>query len=143
MSRSADCAAGCASAFATGGISGPRRAARPYDLFASADPSVVALQLDTGNAAVGGKDPLEFMQRYASRYSLFHIKDAPSIGAANDTELGKGVINFRRILGMIDGIDNKHLYVEQETYPGAPMKRAQDYIHHVWSSESGVACDQG
>jgi sugar phosphate isomerase/epimerase len=106
-----------------------------YDLFAErTDPSVVALQLDTGNAAVGGKDPLEFMQRYASRYSLFHIKDAPSIGAANDTELGKGVINFRRLLGMIDGIDAKHLYVEQETYPGAPIdsvRRDYEYISRL------------
>src|SRR5881394_2256077 len=32
----------------------------PYDVFVQrADPAVVALQLDTGNAAVGGKDPLE------------------------------------------------------------------------------------
>ncbi|HYU52137.1 MAG TPA: sugar phosphate isomerase/epimerase [Gemmatimonadaceae bacterium] len=94
----------------------------PYDVFVErTDPSVVALQLDTGNAAVGGKDPLEYMKRYGKRYSLFHIKDAPSLGADHDTELGKGIIDFRRLLGMIDRIDEKHLYVEQESYPGAPL----------------------
>jgi len=94
----------------------------PYDVFVErTDPSVVALQLDTGNAAVGGKDPLEYMERYGKRYSLFHIKDAPSLGADHDTELGKGIIDFRRLLGMIDRIDEKHLYVEQESYPGAPL----------------------
>ncbi len=94
----------------------------PYDVFVErTDPSVVALQLDTGNAAVGGKDPLEYMKRYGKRYSLFHIKDAPSLGADHDTELGKGIIDFRRLLGMIDRIDAKHLYVEQESYPGAPL----------------------
>ena len=106
-----------------------------YDLFAErTDPSLVWLQLDTGNAAVGGKDPLVYMQRYASRYSLFHIKDAPSIGASNDTELGKGVINFRRLFEMIDRIDDKHLYVEQETYPGAPIdsvRRDYEYISRL------------
>jgi sugar phosphate isomerase/epimerase len=106
-----------------------------YDLFAErTDPSLVWLQLDTGNAAVGGKDPLVYMQRYASRYTLFHIKDAPSIGASNDTELGKGVINFRRLFEMIDRIDDKHLYVEQETYPGAPIdsvRRDYEYISRL------------
>jgi sugar phosphate isomerase/epimerase len=104
----------------------------PYDVFVQrTDPSVVALQLDTGNAAVGGKDPLEYMQKYGARYDLFHIKDAPSIPAEHDTELGKGVVNFRRLLSMIGNVDEKHLYVEQETYPGAPLdsvRRDYEYI---------------
>ena|SRR2546423_2964944 len=102
-----------------------------YDLFVQrTDPTLVWLQLDTGNAAVGGKDPLEYMQRYGNRYWLFHIKDAPSLGAANDTELGKGIVDFRRLLSMIDRIDEKHLYVEQETYPGAPLDSARrDYAY--------------
>lgn len=107
----------------------------PYDVFVErADPSVVALQLDTGNAAVGGKDPLVYMQRYGKRYNLFHIKDAPSLGADHDVELGKGIVDFRRLLGMIDNIDQKHLYVEQESYPGAPIdsvRRDYDYISRL------------
>jgi len=89
------------------------------------------MQLDTGNAAIGGKDPLIYMQRYGNRFSLFHIKDAPSIPADHDVELGKGVVDFRRLFAMIEGIDQKHLYVEQETYPGAPIdsvRRDYDYI---------------
>lgn len=102
-----------------------------YDVFVQrTDPSLVWLQLDTGNAAVGGKDPLDYMKRYASRYWLFHIKDAPSLGAKEDTELGKGVVDFRRLLSMIDRIDEKHLYVEQESYPGAPIDSVRrDYAY--------------
>ena len=104
----------------------------PYDVFVQRiDPAVVALQLDTGNAAVGGVDPLVYMQRYGPRYSLFHIKDAPSIPADHDVELGKGVVNFKRLLAMIDNVDQKHLYVEQESYPGTPLesvKRDYEYI---------------
>lgn len=103
-----------------------------YDILADrTDPSLVRLQLDTGNAAVGGRDPVELMRKYGSRYYLFHIKDAPSIGAKTDTELGKGVVNFRQILASISDIDDKHLFVEQETYPGAPLdsaKRDYQYI---------------
>ena len=104
----------------------------PYDvLIERTDPSVVRHQLDTGNTAMGGKDPLEYMRRYGSRYWSFHIKDVAQIGARNDTELGKGMIDFRRLMASIDNIDQKHLFVEQETYPGAPvdsLRRDYEYI---------------
>ena len=93
-----------------------------YDVFVErTDPSVVRQQLDTGNAAMAGKDPMEYMRRFGERYWSFHIKDVPSLGAKSDTELGKGVINFKQLLASIDRIDEKHLFVEQETYPGAPI----------------------
>ena len=92
----------------------------PYDLLVErADPSVTRLQLDVGNMAMSGRDPLEYMRRYGPRYWSFHVKDVARLGAANDTELGKGIIDFKRLLGMIDRIDEKHLFVEQETYPGS------------------------
>ena len=102
-----------------------------YDIFVTrTDPALVWLQLDTGNAALGGRDPLQYMEKYGSRYWLFHIKDAPSLGAEHDTELGKGVVDFRRLLSMIDRIDEKHLYVEQESYPGAPIESVRrDYAY--------------
>ncbi|NUS32718.1 MAG: TIM barrel protein [Gemmatimonadaceae bacterium] len=104
----------------------------PYDVLVErTDPSVVRLQFDTGNAAMGGVDPLEYMRRYGSRYWSFHIKDVPQLGAEHDTELGKGIIDFRRLLASIDDIDRKHLFVEQESYPGAPLdsvRRDHDYI---------------
>jgi sugar phosphate isomerase/epimerase len=103
----------------------------PYDVLVErTDPALVRLQLDTGNMAMGGRDPLEYMKRYGARYWLFHIKDAPSLGAPTDTELGKGVVDFKRLLAGIDHIDDKHLYVEQETYPGAPLDSARrDYAY--------------
>jgi sugar phosphate isomerase/epimerase len=107
----------------------------PYEVLVDrTDPAVVRLQLDTGNAAMGGRDPIDYMKKYGSRYWLFHIKDAPRLGSPTDAELGKGVIDFRRLLGMIDNIDDKYLYVEQETYPGAPLdsvRRDFDYISRL------------
>jgi sugar phosphate isomerase/epimerase len=106
-----------------------------YDaLVAQTDAALVRLQLDTGNMAMAGRDPLEYLKRYNSRYWLFHIKDVPRLGASADTELGKGVIDFRRLLASIDRIDEKFLFVEQETYPGAPLesvRRDFDYISRL------------
>jgi sugar phosphate isomerase/epimerase len=103
----------------------------PYDVLVErTDPALVRLQLDTGNMAMGGRDPLEYMKRIGKRYWLFHIKDAPGLGASTDAELGKGVVDFKSILASIDDIDDKLLYVEQETYPGAPLDSARrDYAY--------------
>ncbi len=103
----------------------------PYDLLVErTDPDLVRLQLDTGNLAQAGADPLDYLKRYGSRYWLFHIKDVPALGAAHDTDLGKGVIDFKRLLANIDHIDDKVLYVEQESYPGSPLESARrDYTY--------------
>jgi Sugar phosphate isomerases/epimerases len=103
----------------------------PYDLLAErTDPAYVRLQLDTGNLAQAGADVFDYLKRYGSRYWLFHIKDVPAIGAAHDTDLGKGVIDFKRLFASIDHIDDKHLYVEQESYPGTPLESARrDYAY--------------
>jgi sugar phosphate isomerase/epimerase len=104
----------------------------PYDLLAErTDPSVVRLQLDTGNLAMANLDPLDYLRRFGPRYWSFHVKDVPRLGAEHDVELGTGVIDFRRLLASIDDIDRKHLFVEQETYPGAPLdsvRRDHAYI---------------
>jgi sugar phosphate isomerase/epimerase len=103
----------------------------PYDLLVErTDPKVVRLQLDTGNTAMAGRDPFEYLQRYGARYWSFHIKDVPRLGATSDTELGKGVIDFRRLLASIGDVDEKLLFVEQETYPGAPLESMRrDYAY--------------
>ncbi|MEP6906309.1 MAG: sugar phosphate isomerase/epimerase family protein [Gemmatimonadales bacterium] len=97
------------------------------------DPKVVRMQLDTGNLAMAGRDPMEYMKRYGSRYWLFHIKDVPKLGAEADTELGKGVIDFRQFLASIDDIDEKILFVEQETYPGAPLDSVRRDFNYISS----------
>jgi sugar phosphate isomerase/epimerase len=103
----------------------------PYDvLMGRTDPILVRHQLDTGNLAMAGRDPLEYMRRFGPRYWSFHIKDVPALSATSDVELGKGVIDFRRLMASIDNIDNKHLFVEQETYPGTPLESARrDYTY--------------
>jgi sugar phosphate isomerase/epimerase len=104
----------------------------PYDvLMDSTDAAVTRMQLDTGNIAMAGLDPHEYMRRFGPRYWSFHIKDVPRLGATHDTGLGAGTIDFQRLLESIDRIDEKHLFVEQETYPGTPlesMKRDYEYI---------------
>jgi sugar phosphate isomerase/epimerase len=108
----------------------------PYDvLLERTDPSIVRMQLDTGNLPMAGRDPHEYMERFGTRYWLFHIKDVPRLGAANDVELGTGAIDFKRLLASIDRIDEKHLFVEQETYPGTPLESMRRDFRYVSALE--------
>jgi len=108
----------------------------PYDvLLERTEPSVVSMQLDTGNLAMAGRDPHEYMARFGTRYWSFHIKDVPHLGALNDAELGTGVIDFKRLLASIDRIDETHLFVEQETYPGTPLESVRRDFAYISALE--------
>jgi sugar phosphate isomerase/epimerase len=109
----------------------PADGVAPYDVLAERiDPTVARLQLDTGNLAMAGRDPMDYLKRFGAKYWSFHIKDVPALRSENDVELGKGIIDFRRLLASIDDIDRKHLFVEQETYPGTPLESVRrDYSY--------------
>jgi sugar phosphate isomerase/epimerase len=86
----------------------------PYDVFVErTDPTVVRHQLDVGNMAMGGGDPLAYLQKYRDRYWSFHLKDVVA-DRSHDTELGTGTLDFRRLLAGVPDIDHKPCYVEQE-----------------------------
>jgi sugar phosphate isomerase/epimerase len=86
----------------------------PYDVFVQrTDPSVVRLQLDVGNMAMGGGDPFKYLTQHRDRYWSFHIKDVVA-DHSRDTELGRGTLDLRRFLAAIPDLDKKPVYVEQE-----------------------------
>ncbi|HVT40275.1 MAG TPA: sugar phosphate isomerase/epimerase [Gemmatimonadaceae bacterium] len=96
----------------------------PYDLFLEhTDPSVVRLQLDTGNMVMGGGDPMRYLQTFGDRYWSFHIKDVAADGV-HDTELGAGRFDLRGFLSGIADIGRKPCYVEQEE-ASDPLASAQ------------------
>jgi sugar phosphate isomerase/epimerase len=86
------------------------------------DPAVTRHQLDIGNTAMANVDPLQVLERYNDRFWSFHVKDVPQMGARHDAELGKGVLDLRRILSSARHADGRLLFVEQETYPGDPLE---------------------
>ena len=105
----------------------PIGGAVPYDVFVDqTDPSRVRLQLDFGNMEVGGGKPMEYLQRYRSRYWSFHVKDVVDDGS-HDTELGAGRVNLRALLAAIPDVQKKPCYVEQENPKDELTSVRQDY----------------
>jgi sugar phosphate isomerase/epimerase len=103
----------------------------PYDLLVErTDPAVVRHELDTGNIAMSGRNPRDYLERYGERYSLFHLKDVARDDSTSDSDLGEGIVDFQQLLASIEDIDDKLLFVEREISP-APLeslRRAYSYI---------------
>jgi len=105
----------------------------PYDVFVErTDPAVVRHQLDVGNMALGGGDPLQYLERYRDRYWSFHLKDVVA-DRSRDTELGAGVLDLRRIVAAIPNVAGKPCYVEQEgsTEPLASARRNFQFLRSL------------
>ena len=53
----------------------------PYDvLLQNTDPAVVKFQIDVGNMAQAGGDPIMYLTNYSTRYYSMHVKDVNSEG---------------------------------------------------------------
>ena len=98
-----------------------------YDEFLRrTDPGLVKLELDCGWATVAGQDPAAYLAKYPDRYSLLHIKDfqkgfTPRTtlmdkdpGAPVPTELGRGAIDYGKVLSAAKEGKIHALFVEQE-----------------------------
>lgn len=105
----------------------------PYDVFVDrTDPSVVRLQLDTGNMLIGGGDPMAYLARYRDRYWTFHLKDVIPDRSA-DTELGTGIFDFRRFLAAVPDLAKKPCHIEQENGRDelASARMDFEYLHNL------------
>src|SRR5713226_8952358 len=103
----------------------------PYEVFVERlDPSVVRLQLDTGNMLIGGGDPMRYLEKYRDRYWSFHLKDVVP-DRSSDTRLGKGIFDFKRFLAAVPTLEQKPCYVEDES-PSDELAAGRsnfDYLH--------------
>ena len=115
-----------------------------YDeLLRSTDPKVVDMEMDCFWTTMAGKDPVAYFHRYPGRFTLLHIKDlkpgfAPTTGGVKGgnpfTEVGRGVIDWKRIFeaARVGGL--KYYSVEQDQCDDPPfesIKVSYDYLHHL------------
>jgi sugar phosphate isomerase/epimerase len=84
------------------------------------DPKAVAFEMDAGWVVAAGHDPVELLRAYPGRFRLMHVKDiAPShqvntVIKADTTEVGSGVIDWKRVIGAAVTEGVRHFSLEQE-----------------------------
>jgi sugar phosphate isomerase/epimerase len=88
----------------------------PFDvLLQNTDPAVVKFQIDVGNMAQAGGDPIMYLTRYPTRYYSMHVKDVGADGRIG-IAVGEGKQDWKKIFELAKA-DNIHNF-DVET--GAP-----------------------
>ncbi len=107
------------------------------ELLRLTDPDLVALEMDCGWVANAGYDPAEFLQCYAGRVQLLHIKDIRKKSPTTEFDIqsvavGSGCIDWSRVFRVAKAADVKGGYVELEPPFVDPafelFKRSYDFI---------------
>lgn len=66
-------------------------------LFNYTDPQLVKFELDTCWIRYGGEDPAQYIEKYAGRCQIIHLKDLTADKKLTFTEVGEGIIDFDSI----------------------------------------------
>jgi sugar phosphate isomerase/epimerase len=86
---------------------------QPYDVLLSrTDNRFVKFELDVYWATKGNLDSTRVLRSHPSRFPLVHLKDMAEDGST--TELGRGTIDFARILEAASPSGVEHVFVEQD-----------------------------
>lgn len=102
----------------------------PQDyMMANTDPGLVDFELDIYWVVTGGKDPIEYFQKYPNRFRLCHVKDRsktlPATEENASCDLGTGSIDYSKILKVAKDNGMEYFIVEQERWDNStPMQSA-------------------
>ncbi len=88
------------------------------------DPAKVMFQLDLYWIIEGGKQPLEYFEKYPGRFELWHIKDKAEVGAS-------GNIDFAAIFAEREKAGLKYGIVEVEEYNFTTLESAQKSLEFL------------
>ena len=104
----------------------------PYDiLLKKTDADYVFFQMDTYWVVYGGYAPLEYFKNFPGRFKLLHLKDMDNTSDRKSTEIGKGIINFPKILGQAQNSGMEHFFVEQEDFLMDPILSITESFNYL------------
>lgn len=101
-----------------------------WDVFARNTRKDVVLQLDTGNALLGGGDVVALLKAYPGRSTTVHLKEH---SATNDKALiGEGDIPWKEVFRLCETVGGTEWYiVEQETYAYPPLTTVEKCLQNL------------
>ena len=104
----------------------------PYDiLLKNTDPENVTMELDMYWMVYGGRQPMDYFNKFPGRFKLWHVKDMDAEPARESTEIGSGIIDWPGLFAAKDKAGMEMFYVEQESFkmnPFESIKKSCDYL---------------
>jgi sugar phosphate isomerase/epimerase len=96
------------------------------------DPKLVTMEMDIYWVVRSQKDPLELFAKHPGRFGFVHVKDMDKTHNNLNTEIGKGTIDYVKIIAAAKKDGVKHFIVEQENYididPYVSIAESQKYV---------------
>ncbi len=91
------------------------------------DASKVTMELDLYWITKGGKNPIDYFNKYPGRFQLWHIKDEKELGS-------KGIMDFPPIFAQKGKAGFKYGIVEVERYNYAPIESCKKSLNFLEKS---------
>ena len=96
----------------------------PMEILLDAAPGI-AWEADLAWIVRGGRDPIEYIQRYGPRISAIHVKDIAASGANLDqdgwSDLGAGTMDWAALLQACRDASDDLIYALEHDKPGEPV----------------------
>ncbi|HQD09423.1 MAG TPA: sugar phosphate isomerase/epimerase [Flavihumibacter sp.] len=107
-----------------------------YDILTKeCDPKLVSFELDLYWVVRAGKDPIQLIESLKGRVPMWHVKDMSKADPAQQTEVGNGSIDFKRIFSAAKTSGLKYFFVEQENnYVPDPIGAINSSIQYIKAS---------
>lgn len=103
---------------------------RPFDyILNNTDSQLVKMELDLAWATKAKQDPVALFKLHPGRYPLWHVKDLDK-NTMNPTEVGSGIIDFKRIFDNAKESGMKYFFVEQDQAP-QPLQNVTNSFNYL------------
>jgi sugar phosphate isomerase/epimerase len=105
-------------------------------VIANTDPAAVSFEVDCYWVYKAGADPLSFLERHAGRVAEIHLKDSTSAPAKAMADVGKGVIDYGKVLAAAKRTGVRYAFVERDdaTDPAGSIRASHDYLSTLLAS---------
>jgi sugar phosphate isomerase/epimerase len=104
----------------------------PYEtLLANTDKDLVKMEMDMYWVTKAKQDPIALIDEHPGRFPLWHLKDMDNTPKQMFTEVGNGIIDFKKIFKSAGKAGLKYFFVEQDICPGSPFDSITKSITYI------------
>jgi sugar phosphate isomerase/epimerase len=107
-------------------------------IFATIPADAIQAEIDTYWVKTGGEDPVAYIEKYAGRLPLLHIKDRsapPEDEKCPFAEVGHGILDWDGIFAASEKAGVEWYLVEQDRWVRPPMESARMSIEYLKSRD--------
>jgi sugar phosphate isomerase/epimerase len=104
----------------------------PYEtLLDNTDKNLVKMEIDLYWLTKANQDPIALIEKHPGRFPLWHTKDMDKTEKKMFTEVGNGIIDFKKIFAHANKAGLKYFFVEQDICPGDPFDSNTQSITYI------------